>query len=503
MIAVLAAAALAALGGSAAARATAFRVQVGATASSQPLAPGFLGLALEYNEVPQLAGTSPSSVNPVFVALLHDLDPAGHAVLRIGGQSTDRSWWPVPGMARPLGITYNLTPGWTADARALAQASGAELIPGIELEADNRSIAQLEASELLRRVGRKYIDALEIGNEPELYRAIAWYKLLGGRPVPWYSPSGTAAFNRPPSYGPRSFVSQLRAILRVMPRVPVAAPSVGSPPWLAAFGPLIGRLARLGIVTWHAYGLNQCVKDPRSPHYPSVPNLLSIAASRRLTWGTNPYVARAHAAGAGFRIDELGSVSCNGRAGVSNTFASALWLLDALFNVAAQNIDGVNLHTYPGLPNNLFDFSRFGERWKGAVHPLYYGAMMFAQAAPTGSQLLRVQAGRQTQLRAWATLAPDHRLRVLLINDSPRAGARVLLSAPAAVGAGSAASVERLLAPSAYATSGVTIGGRTFGAWTGSGHLQPLLLGSVAPVKGTYDVSLPAASAALLTLPAS
>lgn len=504
-LALFAAPAAAAARARAAGRAQPVRVRVSALAESQPLAPGFLGLALEDDEIPQLAGPRPASVNPVFVALLHDLDPAGHAVLRVGGQSTDRSWWPVPGMARPLGITYDLTPRWAADARALAQASGAQLIPGIELEADSRRIAQVEADELLRHIGRPYIDALEIGNEPELYRVIAWYKLLNGRAVPWYSPSGTAVFNRPPSYGPRAFVSQLEAILRVMPRVPIAAPSVGSPPWLAAFGPLIGRVARLRVVTWHAYGLNQCVRDPRSPHYPSVPNLLSIAASRRLTWGTSPYVTRAHAAGASFRIDELGSVSCNGRTGVSDTFASALWLLDALFNVAAQDIDGVNIHTYPGLPNDLFDFERFGGRWKAAVHPLYYGAMMFAQAAPAGSQLLRVQAGRQTQLRAWATLAPDDRLRVLLINDSLGASTQALVSPGsgfASPGHGAGASVERLLAASAYATSGVSIGGRTFGAWTGSGHLQPLLLQALRPTDGAYRLSLPPASAALLKLPA-
>jgi hypothetical protein len=488
--------------GSASAGATtaSFRVQVSATAVSQPLAPGFLGLALENNEVPQLAGPTPSSVNPVFLALLRDLNPAGQPVLRIGGQSTDRSWWPVAGIRQPPGITYDLGPAWAADARALAQASGARLIPGIELESGSRRIAQVEADQLLHRIGRRYIAALEIGNEPELYRSIAWYKVLNGRPVPWYSASGQAVFNRPPSWGPRAFTSQFRAMLQVLGRVPLAGPSVGSPPWLQAFRPLISSSSPLRIVTWHAYGLNQCVTNPRSPHYPSVANLLSLAASRRLTWGTNAYVALAHAAGASFRIDELGSVTCNGHAGVSDSFASALWLADALFNVAANEIDGVNLHTYPGLPNNLFDFASFGGRWKAAVHPLYYGALLFAQAAPTGSRLLRIHTAGGSQLRAWATLGADGRVRVLLINDGLRSGASALVQV---AGASGDATVERLQAPSAYATSKVTIGGRTFGAWTGTGHLQPLLLSSAAPgTDGGYRITLGPASAALLTLPA-
>ena len=37
--------------------------------------------------------------------------------------------------------------------------------------------------------------------------------------------------------------------------------------------------------------------------------------------------------GATFRIDEMGSVTCNGHVGVSNTMASALWATGALFSV--------------------------------------------------------------------------------------------------------------------------------------------------------------------------
>jgi hypothetical protein len=64
------------------------------------------------------------------------------------------------------------------------------------------------------------------------------------------------------------------------------------------------------------------------------------------------------------------------------------------------------------------------------------------------------------------------------------------------------ASLERLRAASAYATSGVTLGGRTFGTATGTGALAAPVPQPVAPRDGTYPVTLPAGSAALLTLPA-
>ena len=103
-----------------------FRLGVTATAHGRPLPSNFLGLALEYNEIPQLSGPTPQSVNPIFAQLVKNLDPLGRPNIRIGGQSTDRVWWPVRGMGRPLGVTYDLTRRWTADAHALAQATNAQ-----------------------------------------------------------------------------------------------------------------------------------------------------------------------------------------------------------------------------------------------------------------------------------------------------------------------------------------------------------------------------------------
>jgi hypothetical protein len=211
-------------------------------------------------------------------------------------------------------------------------------------------------------------------------------------------------------------------------------------------------------------------------------------------------VAPAHRNGAAYRIDEMGSVTCNGRRGVSDTLASALWVMDALFTMAGDGVDGVNLHTYPNSANGLFDLITARGHPRASVHPLYYGALMFAQAAPAGSRLLRVVSGSTGPLRAWATRAPDHRVRVLLINDSLSDAASAVVRTPVVPGP---ASLERLRASSAYATSGVTLGGRTFGAATVTGVLAPAVAQTVTPRAGTYTMTLPAGSAALLTLPAS
>jgi hypothetical protein len=483
----------------ASAQAYSARVAVSEAATTGSLGSGFLGLALEYNTVRTWVGKASAPVNPVFVQFIRNLVPSGRPVIRIGGQSTDRSWWPVPGMRRPLGVTYSLGKGWLTATRRLTQTLDARLLLGLNLEANRSRIPDLEASKLLSGLGRQYIDAFQVGNEPNLYTFIPWYKRVGGRPVPWYFHRGTPVFSRRPSYGPAQFAQEFSRVIKGLPRqVPIAGPETGPPSWLQMFSRFLSRHSRVRILTSHAYGLNNCVTNPASLNYPSVPHLLDQYASRGDLGGAAPFVGLAHSRGAAYRIDEMGSISCNGRPGVSNTMASALWVMDALFFIARKHVDGVNLHSYQNSDNGLFDFRYTNGRWQGRVHPLYYGALMFAQAAPVGSRLLHLEVTGHNLLRAWATRAPDHKVRVLLINDSLGQAAVAQVRAPSGYGA-HAGTVERLLASSAYAKAGLTLGGRRFGI-TQTGVLPAPKLETDRVSSGTYKLSLPAASAALLTL---
>jgi hypothetical protein len=253
-------------------------------------------------------------------------------------------------------------------------------------------------------------------------------------------------------------------------------------------------------VTFHRYGLNGCVSDQRSPGYPTVAHLLSLQASRGIMSGVTSYTSLAHADRLKFQLDEMNSVTCNGRSGVSDTFASALWALDAMFEMVSAGVDGVNIHTFQKSLNGLFDFQQVQGRWVGTVHPVYYGMLMFAQAAPRGARLLRVMSASDSELRTWATIGRDRRIRVTLINDSLTSAHTLLVRA----GSSGAATLARLLAPSATARTGVSLGGQSFAPHTATGKLlgHPHLA-TVAPTRGEYEVRLPPASAALLTLPAT
>jgi hypothetical protein len=311
--------------------------------------------------------------------------------------------------------------------------------------------------------------------------------------------AGTSVFSRRLSYGPTQYGEELSRTLALLPKLPEAGPETGHVPWLKAFANVVRPTGVPMTLTSHAYGLNECVHDPASRVYPSVPNLLTPFASRtNLLPGDGPYIALAHVEGDSYRVDEMGSVTCNGREAVSDTMASALWALDALFYLDSQGVDGVNIHSFPGSPNGLFDFTHAGGAWGATVHPLYYGALMFAQAAPVGSRLLVVSGAAPPQLRGWATLGADGKVRVLLINDSLTATGQIVVHSPAGWGSQPAA-IERLLAPSAYATTGITLGGQSF-APDSNGVLAPPAPLTVSTTHGAYGVALAPGTAALLTL---
>jgi Glycosyl hydrolase family 79 C-terminal beta domain len=461
--------------------------QVGDTTSGQAMPPGFVGVSLEYKAMHLYTGRDPRAVNPVLVHLLARLAPGQHPELRIGGNSTDSTWWPVRGVIPPGGISYGLTKGWLRTTQALARALGARLIVGINLASGRPALAGAEARSILHGIGRRYIQALEIGNEPDLYGTFAWYRNRRGRLV----------FSRPASYDFADFLSDFARWRAALPSVPLAGPAVSSLNWMGGLDGFLASEPAVRVVTLHRYPLRACTTAPAAPAFTSIANLMLDSSSFGLAQGVAPFVTTAHAHGAQFRLDELNSAACSGRLGVSNTFASALWALDALFNLAAVGVDGVNIHTLPKAPYEPFTFARRGSTWSAFVHPVYYGLLMFAQAFPPGARLLTVTAPGG-YVKVWATVAPDGHTRVVLINKQATTPVRVHLQL---AGIATTATVAALRAPAINSVSGVTLAGRTFGLKTTTGELR----GSprttpLSPAGGTYDVELPAASAVLLTL---
>jgi hypothetical protein len=460
---------------------------VDATPVGAPHPSAFLGLSFEYSALEAYTGADPAAIDPVFVQLLRNLGRAdGSLILRIGGNSTDATWWPVSGMPQPDGVSYSLTPNWLTSARALASGLGAKLILGLNLAANRPRLTAAEADALLAGIGPANVAALELGNEPDVYGVFPWYR-THHKPV----------FARDRGYSLNAFLGQARRTVATLPPVPLAGPASAELPWLSGVPALLAAEPRLQMVTVHRYPIQGCFHNRSSPSYPSISNLLSDRASIGMAAALAPYVELAHERGLQFRVDELNSAAlagCLARPGISNTFASALWMLDTLFNLSSVGVDGVNIHSLPGAAYEVFTFRRDASGWRAFVRPDYYGMLMFAQAFPPGAQMLpvHVPAG---PVKVWATHGADGHIRTTLINQDSRPH-QVELQLPSV---GGQAELEWLRAPAVTATAGVTLGGRTFGADTSTGALPAPQLQPARELLGWYSIQLPPYSAALLT----
>jgi hypothetical protein len=458
---------------------------VGSNPSGQAMGPGFVGVSLEYKALHVYTGRDPTAVNPVLVNLLRGLTPAQSPVLRIGGDSADVTWWPVRGMLAPPGISYSITPGWLRTTKALAAATRAQMIMDLNLASGRPAVAAAEARAFMQGIGRRYLQAFEIGNEPDLYPYLSWYR----------DRLGKAHYSRGRSYTVNAFIRDFSRWRAALPNLPVAGPAFAHLPWLDGMGHFLATEPRLRLVTVHRYPLRAPVTDPTAPDFASIANLLSDSSSSGLAQQVGHYVTMAHAAHHPFRIGEMNSAAGGGKWGTSNTFASALWVLDTLFNFAGAGVDGVNVHSLPRAAYELFTFTHSGP-WSAFVHPEYYGMLMFAQAFPPGGRLLPVTAP-SGPLKVWAVQTADGHTQVAVINKDPAGDYQVRLQLPGAEMAGQA-SLEWLKAPSVSSTGGVTLGGQTFGDRTTSGTLGPPQLQPVLSVGGSYPIDVPPASAVLL-----
>lgn len=464
----------------------AIRVSVGGAVGA-PAARGFLGLSIEFKSILNYLGRDPAAVNPTFVQLVRNLDPGQAPVIRIGGDSTDWTWAAASGVARPPGVRYTLGPRWIAVVRAAAVALGARLIVGVNFEADSRTIAGVEARALLHGLGAS-VEALELGNEPEVYGALGWYRTATGVEVP----------GRSRGYGIAGFVHDYASVVGALgSSVPLAGPATGSRMFISALGRFVRSEPRVRIVTVHRYPLNRCFSAPGSPEYPTIANLLAPSSSRGLANALAAPIATAHRLGRTLRVDELNSVACAGKSGISDTFASSLWVLDTLFALARVGADGVNIHTLQTGAYAPFQFRYTSGRWEAQVKPIYYGMLMFARAAPPGSRLLKLSA--PAWLHAWAARAPDGRVRVVFINESARRGWTVAVRVP---NAGALASLQRLSAPALTARAGVTIDAQRFAPRTSTGKLTGTATAISLTKSGNRFVArVPPHGAVLLTAP--
>ena len=229
-------------------------VTVSSSTIGKPIPQGFVGVSLEVRGVESYTGTDPRNVNPVLEQLIRNLSPSGRPVIRLGGDTADWSWYPIPGKSRPLGVRYDLSKTWIAIVRALAAATNAQVIAGVNFEVNSTQVAGAEAHALASGLG-PYLQALALGNEPELYAGIPWYIINHvrhyGRTQPW-------TFS--------AFIADYSKLASALPHnIPLAGPDMGGPVWMPYLGSYLAPSPEVKIATIHRYPLKKCASVP-APH---------------------------------------------------------------------------------------------------------------------------------------------------------------------------------------------------------------------------------------------
>jgi hypothetical protein len=403
---------------------------------------------------------------PAFERILNMWTPGndGPLVLRVGGHSADRTYW-KPGAIPLPPHALVLTAGWFQNLATLISQANLKVILDLNLQHSNAGLEAPLAAEAESALPAGSIIGFEVGNEPDRY--------LGG-----WSPQAYAT----------AFSAYASALSQVAPGVPVYGPAVSntdtSMRWLRYEASAIG--GQVGVLDGHRYQLGGCVSRS-SGRYPSVARVLSSNMTVGLVGAVEPAIQLAHNIGKQFRLDELGSVTCGGVQGVSNTFATALWASDALFSLWASELDGVNVHIRADKVNGPLRITPQGF----VPRPLFYGLALFARAASPGGRLLPIHLTTASGLSGWAVETDTGALHVVLINKGSTDVVE-RLSFPS----GDSVSVQQLLAPAVTAIAGETFAGQKLapdGSLTG-----PFVNPPVSEQQGSYPIDVPAGSAALV-----
>lgn len=443
----------------------------------------FLGLAVEKEQL-----NSGEFVREN-VQLTHLLKNLGAGTIRFGGSSTDyTAFVPVESQLPSSCLIKKkraIAPAAIEEMFRFVERANWQVIYSLNLGCFAPNAAAQEAA-YVNSVSRGRLLAFEVGNEPDMLH------LQGFRKAPY----GAAAFLE-------QYHAYRLALQSAIPEVRLSGPGTGSfvngVTWLPRF--LTAAPDRLAFASVHFYPMVRADDLPRgipaipesSPVFPTIAHLLNskfpqLAMSHIFA----PQMQAAAAHRLPFRITEMNSVARGGKSGVSDTFASALWILDYSFRFLNLGADGINVTT--DLPSGSV-YSAI--QMKDGVHvarPIYYGMLFFHQAAQGRVVPTEIETGTpELNFSAYSTLGPDRTLRVTLINKEAALTVRARIQI---AGEGyRAARMIRLSAPSLDAQSGVELGGE---AVKSDGSWHPKRWEAIKEESGTLFVSLPPGSATLV-----
>ena len=431
--------------------------------------------------------------NTELAGFLRTLGTSG--VLRIGGNTSEYCYWtPDPAKranlpnaesmrtgdkANPIafGLTAGPDTGHKAPApvaiappairnlREFLDASGWKLIYGLNMGTGTPEDAADEAAFVSDVAGPKLV-AFQLCNEPDLFYRNAIRKA---------------------DYDFEKFAGEwerfYQAIRARVPKAAFAGPDTAyNTEWLVPFAKRFQKEAVFLSQHYYAEGppTDPSMTIDRLLH----PNPNLVAEFKGMKQVRSDY-------GLPFRLAETNSCYQGGKPGVSDTFASALWGGDLMYQLASEGGMGINFHG-----GGYGWYSPIaGTRENGFLaRPIYYGMLLFAQAG--AGQLVESKLEQLEEaplLTAYGLRSNSGGIKVAAFNKNVGRAVRLTIDpgqrAPRA-------HALRLIAPRADDSTDATFGGSPVGA---SGAWSAAQKEKLRVENGVAAFELPAASAALIT----
>jgi hypothetical protein len=420
-------------------------------------------------------------------ALLRGL---GRGNLRISGNTLDRDtlWVPAgqqPPDPLPAWVQDVVTPADLARLGGFLSATGWRAEVGINVGHYDPALAADEAR-TLSALGPR-LAAAECGNEPN-----AW----GGKFRP--SPYGYTQYK--PDW--EACASAVEAAWTGRGPARIAGPDTSAPTstaaWVTAFAQ--DERDRLTMLTQHAYSVGSKA---------TVTDLLSARTDANELSSIAPDVAASRATGLPLRLDETNSAAGGGVAGVSDSYASALWSLDYTLLTAQDGVAGLNFHGGLGvcdapLYNGKFQLytplcAADATDAAAAVYtarPEYYGLWLAARLGPGRFLPVTVTSPTTHTITAYAVRGDDGHTRLAIIDKDPT-GTPVHIKVTGLSRHSGIASLLHLTGTALDSSTGTEIQGSTVDR---SGHLRPGRADRTRVHDGAMDTTIPSGSATLATL---
>jgi len=395
---------------------TAATVTIGSTVTGV-IGPAFAGLSYEKS---QMANAFFSPQNADAIGLFKLIGPS---LLRIGGNSVDKTTWIPNGFGRTSG---QVAP---SDIDALAgflKATGWQVLYGTNLGTSTPALAAAEIAYAVQSLGAS-LYGIEIGNEVDLFAGN-------------YFPSAWNFSDYLPLW--QSFVAAIRQLSPNVPLTgPVAASNISG--YVAPFAKAEGK--NVILLSDHYYRGNGALAS-------STVELL-ISPDANIVTQAKAMLAISQSVDVPYRFAETNSFYNGGAPNVSDSYGSALWVIDHLFACAANGAQGINLHG----GGNGSGYTPIADS-NGVVvqaRPEFYGVTLFTLAGQGTLQQTTIGAGG-LNATAYAIEAANGALSIIINNKDQAQNLNVTIQLPQTA---QPAQLIQMTGPSLDATTGVAIQG--------------------------------------------